>query len=320
METKPKNVIVLTGFLGSGKTTLLNAILKVNPGKRYAIIENEVGEIGIDGELIIKNSDSFTELSNGCICCSLNDNFTDTLRNLSKRSDWDELIIEATGVAHPGGIIAPFKQFPWMSKYFNLPDVICIADAQNIEEQLKISDTAPKQLAYGDKVYISKSDLVDAERVEEIKHVVQKFNPFAQFYYSNQDNLVQNILKPVSSNKPVISIGNVVKPSAESETEHDMFESVALEFDYPIDENKLFSRLYTFLMVQAFNVYRLKGIFHDSRKDHKLIIQSVMKSLFIDDGEEWEEEEPKVSKFVFIGKGLKPKGFEKMIRDCRLKD
>lgn len=315
----PKKVIVLTGFLGAGKTTILNAILQHKNTTRFAIIENEVGEIGIDGELIIRNSDSFTELSNGCICCSLNENFTSTLKSLSRRDDWEELIIEATGVANPGGIVSPFKQLPWIQKYFQLPEVICIADAQNIEEQLKVSDASASQLAYSDKVYISKNDLITEERLVDIKKLVHRFNPFAHLYAGTKKNIpLQELLQQKDSLRPVIQFSTKVSSVPKNDLSHDNLNAISLQYDFEFDENKLFRRLYTFLIVQSENVYRFKGIFYDPRKSKKMIIQSVMKSLFIEEGETWGDDEPKISKFVFIGKGLKEKGFDKMLKTCQL--
>lgn len=317
MSIKSKTVTVLTGFLGAGKTTLLNAILHQKQGVRFAIFENEVGEIAIDSELIIKNTDSFTELSNGCICCSLNDNFTDTLRALSKRDDWDELIIEATGVANPGGILAPFKQFPWIQKHFQLPNVICIADAQNIEEQLTISDTAASQLAYADNIYINKVDLVSENQNIEVRSIVQRLNPFANLYSGSKEDIpLAELLQSKTSLHPVIALPKELNKGRQ-EQQHDHFDAISLEYDMSFDENKLFTRLYTFLMVQSANVYRFKGIFYDSRKGNKLIIQSVMKSLFVEEGEPWGDNELKISKFVFIGKNLQERGFDKMLKDSQ---
>lgn len=319
---KAKKVTILTGFLGAGKTTLLNSILHNKKHTKFAIIENEIGEIGIDGELIIKNTDSFTELSNGCICCSLNHNFIDTLKKLTERDDWDELIIEATGVANPGGIISPFKQFPWVQKYFQLPDLICIVDVQNIEQQLTISDTIASQLAYADKVYLNKIDLVSEDQLIKSKNIIQKFNPFAYLYFGNKKNIpVPELLLQKESLRPVIQLKGKPKstPKTINNNEHNHFDAISLEYAISFDENKLYTRFYAFLMAQSENVYRFKGIFYDSRNKKKLIIQSVMKSLFIEEGNLWENEEEKISSFVFIGKNLEEKGYDKMLKSCQLK-
>ena len=227
MEIDPKSVIILTGFLGSGKTTLLNAILGSKKVTRFAIIENEVGEIGIDGELIIKNTDSFTELSSGCICCSLNNDFTETLKKLIYRNDWDELIIEATGVANPGGILTPFKQFPWVQKYFKSPVVISIVDAQNIEEQLQLSDTAASQIAYGDNVYISKKDTISNEQLISTQKLIKRLNPLAAYYAGDKNNVpVNDLLQKRKSLIPFIPAGNSFSIQ-EKEIHHAQFNTIS---------------------------------------------------------------------------------------------
>ncbi len=313
-------VTILTGFLGAGKTTLLNAILKHKPTARFAIIENEVGEIGIDGSLILKNTESFTELSNGCICCSINDNFLETLKGFADRDDWDELIIEATGVANPGGIISPFRQLKWLQNYFEMPNIICIADAQNIDEQLEVSETTASQLAYGDNTYISKVDLVSQERIEEVRGMVQRLNPFSRIYQKENEQIpIQELLKPKKSLRPVIAIS--ASPRTNKSFKHDNFDAISLRYDSntAFDKDKIFARLQMFLVLQSSNVYRFKGIFYDPRHKKKWLIQSAMKSLHIEEWEEWKEGEEQESFFVFIGKNLKSKGFDKMLKSCAYK-
>ena len=318
MITKQKPVTVLTGFLGAGKTTLLNAILRRKKNIRFAIIENEVGEIGIDGDLIIKDSDSFTELNNGCICCSLNENFTRTLKELSKRTDWDELIIEATGIANPGGILAPFKEFPWLEKHFSVPQVICIADAQNVKEQLRVSDTAASQLAYGQHI-ISKSDLIPVEQLDGIHDLVSGFNPFAQVSIGNKSDIPISTL--LERRNEELSLPPRQKGDKHADHHHhhghDHLEALSLEYDTSFNGNKLFASLYAFVLLQATNIYRVKGIFHDARKENQQVIQSVMKSVYLEDGDQWRDGEKKNSRFVFIGKHLDRSMLDELLTNCQ---
>ena len=313
-----KNVTILTGFLGSGKTTLLNAILRQKPKTRFAIIENEVGEIGIDGELIVKNNDSFTALNNGCICCSINEDFNQTLKTLARRNDWDELIIEATGIANPGGIIAPFLTFPWMQKHFQMPQVICIADAQNMEAQLKLSDTAAEQLAYADKVLINKVDLVNMQQIKRSVDLVTRFNPFASIHTGSRHELPLSELLCFKNSDDPYSTFQMKKEKAKHHHNHKHYEAVSLEYSEPFNENKLYAQLYYHLMSESVKLYRFKGIFFDSRKSEKIIIQSAMKSLLAENGEPWKEEESKTSKFVFIGKHLNSDALNKLLISCHL--
>ena len=314
----PKRVTILTGFLGSGKTTLLNAILKSKAQTKFAIIENEVGEIGIDGELIVKNSDSFTELNSGCICCSISDNFTDTLKELSERSDWDELIIEATGVADPGGILSPFMTFPWLLKYFQRPEVICIADARNIAEQLEISDTAASQLAYGDKIYLNKVDLVENDQVEKTKSLIEHFNPLAKIHTGSRHNIpLLNLLQVEQSNSSDTTFVTKLEKKKHHHG-HDHFESISLKYNEPFNENQLYAKMYYHLVMGTIKLYRFKGVFFDSRKPERVIIQSAMKSLLSEYGEPWQKEEARESKFVFIGKDLNKEELDSLLKSCLL--
>ncbi|MBD1420978.1 CobW family GTP-binding protein [Sphingobacterium chuzhouense] len=126
-EKEIRPVTVLTGFLGSGKTTFLNTLMAKNPEKRYAIIENEIGEINVDGKLVSNNYDQLIELQNGCLCCTLNDDLYGALEILHQQAtSFDELIIECTGLTLPATIIEPFTVHPVFKKYFPLKRTICM--------------------------------------------------------------------------------------------------------------------------------------------------------------------------------------------------
>lgn len=316
MINSPKSITVLTGFLGAGKTTLLNAILNAKSDTRFAIIENEVGETSIDSELVIKNSESFTELSNGCICCSINADFTKTLRELAQRSDWDELIIEATGVADPGGILAPFKDLPWLSKYYHYPQVICVADAEHIQEQIQSTDTVGAQLGYADKVYVSKSDRVNPETLALSKSLIQSLNPFTNLFVSNNGEIpIAELMNSKPASRPVLKLNSPI-PKSPAYQDHDRFDAISLSYEGTFNENKLFQRFYTYLKTQSKDLYRFKGIFADASKDHKMIIQSVMTSLHFEEGQPWADGETRTNQFVFIGKNLQEKGFDRLLKSC----
>lgn len=317
MEAKP--VTILTGFLGAGKTTLLNSILKNKNTTRFAIIENEVGEIGIDGELIIKNTDSMLELSNGCICCSLNEDFTNTLKTLLNKPSWDELIIEATGIADPGGILLPFNQYPHLQKHFRIEKTICIIDAQNIEQQLQIGKEIINQLVYADIILISKTDLIDTKKLEIITQILRQYNPLAKFVSGYKDNfslkLIMDFKKPKAL--PILNFGKSNNPvNTNYLYHHSNISPISFRYLESFNSDALFTRFYTFLLFQSENVYRFKCIIYDSLHQKKIIIQSVMKTVVIEEGEEWQENEIKESRFVFIGKNLIEKGFDHMLRQC----
>jgi len=182
MDTKPSTI--LTGFLGAGKTTYLNYLLQSKPDIRYAIIENEYGEQSIDSELILRAEDDIIELNNGCLCCTLNDNLYDILNKLfERREEYDEILIEATGVADPRGLADPFITYPTIKKQFPLTRIICLIDAELIEDQLKNTKEAISQITFSDVLLINKIDLVSEGYLGELTERLQKLNPLAKIVF-----------------------------------------------------------------------------------------------------------------------------------------
>ena len=153
-------VTIITGFLGSGKTTLLNHILASQHGLKIAVIVNEIGEIGIDGELIVSAGDGMMELSNGCICCSINNDLVDTIfQVLERREPVDYVIVETTGLADPLPIILTFLRSEFRNRV-RIDSVITLADAENFSLDFLGGLAAYNQFRYADVVLLNKCDLV----------------------------------------------------------------------------------------------------------------------------------------------------------------
>ena len=149
MGIKTIPVTIITGFLGSGKTTFLNHIIKENQTKKFAIIENEFGAINIDSELVIKTNENIFELTNGCICCTLNGDLSALLNKLVTGDyDFDHLIIETTGIADPAAVAAVFLTDYNIQTIFKLDGVICLLDTQNVLSVLGVEEEASKQIAF----------------------------------------------------------------------------------------------------------------------------------------------------------------------------
>jgi G3E family GTPase len=167
-------VTIITGFLGSGKTTLLNHILASQHGLKIAVIVNEIGEIGIDGELIVSTGDGMMELSNGCICCSINNDLVDHIfQVLERREPLDHLIVETTGLADPLPIILTFLRTEFRNRV-RLDSVITLADAENFSLDLFDSPAAYNQVRYADVVLLNKCDLVEALVLRRIEARIHK--------------------------------------------------------------------------------------------------------------------------------------------------
>lgn len=324
--TRP--VTILTGFLGAGKTTFLNHLLEQNKETRYAIIENEFGEQGIDSELVIRPDETIVELNSGCLCCTLNENLYDILNDLYQRRDeFDEIIIEATGVADPTGLAQPFISHQLIKKHFPLKGVVCLVDAELIEVQIAETEEAKNQVAYSDVLLINKTDLVSQEHLDELKEKLHKQNPLASIQFGNRKDFPVIELAPTKS--PLDELFEhthhhhqeqefpVAKPHHHHHHKHtEEIVSQTFHFDQPFNYQMLDRQLFVYLMLQAEDLYRMKGLIWLEGFEEQYAIQSVGKRLEIEKRNAWQPNEHKKSVIVFIGKNLQRKGLEKLLTKC----
>lgn len=330
--SRAKPVTLITGFLGAGKTSFLNEYIAFRKSWRPVIIENEFGQQGIDAGLIISTGTDIFELNSGCICCSLNEDFYDLLNQLqSRRDEFDELIIETTGIADPATVAQPFLISPQIEKYYRLERVICIVDARMIEFELKDTQEARKQIAFADIIVINKKDTVRPGYVEELENLLRNINPFASLFSGDQSSgyplkEISGLMRADFDNKiparPKFSLSSniAIRPqrllSGNFEHRHHDITSLSFVFDQPFDLEEFEHRLFVFLNFQARDIYRVKGFLWASGADRKIIIQSVVNLMGISPGKAWEPDEKKESRIVIIGKNLQSQGFEKMLLHC----
>ena len=158
---------MLTGYLGAGKTTLLNRILSEPHGKKFAVIVNEFGEIGIDNDLVVNADEEVFEMNNGCICCTVRGDLVRIIDGLMRRKGkFDAIIVETTGLADPAPVAQTFFMDETVGAKTKLDAVVTVADAKWLKDRLKDAPEAKNQIAFADVILINKTDLVSAGRIE----------------------------------------------------------------------------------------------------------------------------------------------------------
>ncbi|MBB6468262.1 G3E family GTPase [Aminobacter lissarensis] len=176
-------VTVLTGYLGSGKTTLLNRILSENHGKRYAVIVNEFGEIGIDNDLIVESDEEIYEMNNGCVCCTVRGDLIRVVEGLMRRPGrFDAIVVETTGLADPVPVAQTFFMDDDVRSKTKLDAVVALVDAKHLPLRLKDSREAEDQIAFADVVVLNKTDLVTADELRDVEAAIRAINPSAKIH------------------------------------------------------------------------------------------------------------------------------------------
>ncbi|HZD89108.1 MAG TPA: GTP-binding protein, partial [Pseudolabrys sp.] len=176
-------VTVLTGYLGAGKTTLLNRILSEPHGKKYAVIVNEFGEIGIDNDLVVNADEEVFEMNNGCICCTVRGDLVRIIEGLMRRKGkFDAIIVETTGLADPAPVAQTFFMDENVGSKAKLDAVVTVADAKWLKDRLKDAPEAKNQIAFADVILINKTDLVSPAELDELEARIRGINPYAKLH------------------------------------------------------------------------------------------------------------------------------------------
>src|SRR5579871_5694946 len=183
-------VTVITGYLGAGKTTLLNRILSQQHGLRYAVIVNEFGEIGIDGDLILNSDEELFEMNNGCICCTVRGDLIRTVHGLlAKDRAFDGIMVETTGLADPGPVAQTFFVDGYLRSKTELDSVTTVVDAKHLQLRLNDSREAREQIAFADQIILNKTDLVTEPELAAIETRLRRLNPLAPIHRAQRSNV-----------------------------------------------------------------------------------------------------------------------------------
>ncbi|MBI9062209.1 MAG: GTP-binding protein [Marinilabiliaceae bacterium] len=311
-------VTVITGFLGAGKTTLLNNIIRKHPEKKFAIIENEFGEVGVDSGLIVDAGDAIVELANGCICCSLNQDFQLVLNQLLDGPfEFDHLLIETTGIADPLSVVKHFIHGGNIQFRFRMDSVICLADAIHLEDLLEEQSEVKQQLALSDLVLLNKAGDVPSEYVEKMQQQIRRINPMARVQairYGQIDHL--KVLDTFAYSGQAIAVSTLAyRPVNEdhlvenpTHVQHDIV-SEGFVINQPFNQDGFSTWLQSFLFFNEKAIYRAKGILSFQGKSEQYIFHSIRGTLMMEPGEKWGDKTAH-SKIVFIGKQLNRQAIE----------
>ena len=316
-------ITIISGFLGSGKTTLLNHILTNQKGINTAVLVNEFGEIGIDNELIIKTEEEMIELSNGCICCSINGELVEAIEKLiNVNKNLDYIIIETTGLADPLPVAMTLLGSE-LRDQTRLDSIITLIDAENFNDVALESSIGRSQVIYGDILLLNKCDLVTNKNIEETIDKLKEIKNDVRILKSIKGNIPLNLLLCVGlfETDLINQKESVHDHSHEHKHKHghghseednriEDFLSVSFQTKEPFSLRKFQYFLDNQLKS---DVFRAKGILWFSESERRHVFHLAGKRISIEDSE-WGEE--RNNQLVFIGKELDKEKILSQLNAC----
>jgi len=312
-------VTVLTGYLGAGKTTLLNRILTEPHGKKFAVIVNEFGEIGIDNDLVVGADEEVFEMNNGCICCTVRGDLIRIIEGLMKRKGkFDAIIVETTGLADPAPVAQTFFVDEDVSARARLDAVVTVVDARWLKNQLKDAPEVKNQIAFADVIVLNKIDLVSAEELVSAEKSIRSINAYATIHKTTRSSVPLDAVL----GKNAFDLDRILDIAPEFledvHVHHDeAIQSVALTVSGDIDPEKFMPWINEFTQKEGPNILRCKGILSFKDEPKRFVFQGVHMILDGDLQREWKQDETRQSKMVFIGHQLNRAAIEKAVEACR---
>jgi len=316
---KPIPVTVLTGYLGAGKTTLLNRILSDNHGKKYAVIVNEFGEIGIDNDLIVESDEEIYEMNNGCVCCTVRGDLIRVVEGLMRRPGrFDGIIVETTGLADPAPVAQTFFMDDDVKKATRLDAVVTVVDAKHVLQRLKDSPEAEDQIAFADIIVLNKMDMVTADELAAVESAINAINPYAQVHKTTNSQIaLDKVLdKGAFDLNRILEIEPAFLEGKHSHNHDSAVKSVALQSDKPLIMGRFEQWMSEVLAEQGPNILRSKGVLNIRNSPRRFVFQAVHMISDSAPGNAWKDGEKKTSKLVFIGRNLDKAALQKGFEDC----
>lgn len=284
-------VTVVTGFLGAGKTTLVNAWLGEYACGDVAVIVNEYGEIGIDGELLRERTREIIEITGGCVCCTTNEELVSALETLS-RGDAKRILVETSGAASPAGVLRAVLS-GGRSDSFSLDGVVALLDAGHLGEVLS-QDLAIEQLGCADVVVLSHADVCSSAALERAREVVVHHNEAAVVVASENGRVrLETLLEMRDAD---------IVPAQAKHSHAQTYESVSLFLEGEVDGDRFAEFVESEIGKYAGRIFRIKGILAVAGSDARMIVHGVFDRLSVTFGAAWRSD--RMSRLVIVGYGL----------------
>ena len=320
-------VTIITGFLGSGKTTLLNHILQNQQDLKVAVLVNEFGDINIDSQLLVSVEENMMELSNGCICCTINDGLVDAVYSVLERGDRiDYMIVETTGVADPLPIALTFLGTE-LQHLTRLDSILTVVDSEAFTSEHFQSDAAYAQIMYGDIIILNKTDLVSEEKLQELDTYINKTKSKARILRSQMGivpiPLILDVEIDQSAIAPTEKIDHEHDHQHDANCQHDHHEhhhsahlendgfiSISFQSDRAFDLDKFQNFLDKKLSI---DVFRAKGILRFASIDKRYVFQLSGKRYELKNDD---RDKPINNQLVIIGRNLHREEILAQLTDC----
>eukprot|EP01018_Ginkgo_biloba_P005057 Gb_00365 [translate_table: standard] len=345
---------VITGFLGSGKTTLLNHILTSQHGKRIAVIENEYGEVDIDGSLVATQTtgaEDIVMLNNGCLCCTVRGDLVRMLSELvrTKRDKFDHIVIETTGLANPAPVIQTFYMDHKVAHHVRLDGVVTLVDSKHAMQHLDedkgkgVVNEAVEQVAYADRLILNKIDLVGDAEMDALTQKIKRINAMAQMKRAKFGKVeIDYVLGIGGFDLDRIESEVKVEETAKAHDDHHHHHehdhkhkqgghnhdqghghthdpgvsSVSIVCDGTLDLDKINDWMGQLVNERSEDIYRMKGVLSVDGFDERYVFQGVHSIIDGSPNKPWGPHEKRTNKIVFIGKNLDEASLRKGFTEC----
>ena len=324
MASQRVPVTVLTGFLGAGKTTLLNYVLSENHGRRIAVIENEFGEVGIDEALVLQSDEEIFEMNNGCVCCTVRGDLVRILGRLLRRDEpLDHIIIETTGLADPSPVAQTFFFDDELRDSLELDAIVTLVDAKHLLLHLDGPSGADaqvvEQIAFADRLVVTKADLVDQARLDEVVSRAREINQMADLVYAEHGkvNLDRILGVHAFDLDRIVEMDPAFLTGSGAQHSHDSgVSSVGFDVVGELDPDRLSAWMEQLVQDWAVDIFRMKGILAIAGEDQRYVFQGVHMLVDTQPAAAWADGEERRSRLVFIGRNLDRRQLEESFAGC----